>query len=315
MEYRTLGPTGESISVIGFGTWPLAGKMGSVDRGKAVDLIRHAVDIGVTFIDTAEAYGDTEEILGDALSDGYRERCFLASKVSFDFTPAGVRTAAERSLLQMKTDTIDLYQLHRFDESVPLDKTLRAVQELQDSGAVRHVGVSNFSAGQLADATETAAVVSNQINYNALNRAPEQALLPAAFDANVAVLVHSSLAKGLLSGKYRPGHRFDPDDERAGFPGYSGEALARYLDLVDELSGVAREFSLSSVQAALLWLLARPEVTNVLIGPKNHEQLDEAVSALDKTSPEDRVALRSAMDRILDEHKLEPLSPFPDQLV
>lgn len=315
MEYRTLGPTGESISALGFGTWPLAGKMGSVDRSKAVALVRHAVDSGITFIDTAEAYGDTEEILGEALAGGYRERCFLADKVSFDFTAAGVRNAAERSLLHLKTDVIDLYQLHRYEESVPLDQTLGAVQELQDSGAVRHLGVSNFSAGQLADATEVAAIVSDQINYNALNRAPEQALLPAAFNANISVLVHSSLAKGLLSGKYRPGHRFDPEDERAHFPGYSGEALARYLAVVDELTGIAGDFSLTAVQAALLWLLARPEVTNVLIGPKTEEQVDEAVAALDRTSPEDRVALRSAMDEVLAAHAPEPLCPFPDQLV
>ncbi len=315
MEHRTLGPTGESVSALGFGTWPLAGMMGSVDRRNAVDLIRRAIDAGVTFIDTAEAYGDTEEILGEALQEGYRDRCFLATKVSHDFTPSGVRNAAERSLLNMKTEVIDLYQLHRWESSVPLDETLRAVQELQDSGIVRHVGVSNFNTDRLAAATDIAAVVSNQINYNALNRAPEERLLPAAFDANVAILVHSSLAKGLLSGKYKPGHTFEAGDERSSFPGYSGEPLRQYLAVVDELGRIAADAGLSTAQAALVWLLARPEVTNVLIGPKTVKQLEESIGALEKTSPEDRVTLRSRMDEVLDRHGLRALCPFPDQLV
>jgi aryl-alcohol dehydrogenase-like predicted oxidoreductase len=315
MEHRTLGPTGESISALGFGTWPLAGMMGSVDRSQAVSLIRRAIDSGVTFIDTAEAYGDTEEILGEALADGYRQRCFLATKVSHDYSPAGVRKAAEWSLLQMKTDVIDLYQLHNYDQSVPLAETLRAVQELQDSGSIRHVGVSNFSTSQLGEATETARVVANQINYNALNRSPERELLPAAFDANVAILVHSSLAKGLLSGTYSPGHTFESNDERSTFPGYSGEALKRYLTVVEDLKGVASDFGLSMPQASLAWLLARPEVTNVLVGPKSAEQLEEALAAFEKTSPEDRVELRNHMDQVLDRHDTEPLCPFPNQLV
>jgi myo-inositol catabolism protein IolS len=315
MEHRTLGPTGESISALGFGTWPLAGMMGSVDRSQAVSLIRRAIDSGVTFIDTAEAYGDTEEILGEALADGYRQRCFLATKVSHDFSPAGVRRAAERSLLHMKTDVIDLYQLHNYDPSVPVEETLRAVQELQDSGSVRHLGVSNFSTAQLGEATETARVVSNQINYNALNRAAERDLLPAAFDANVAILVHSSLAKGLLSGKYAPGHTFESNDERSTFPGYSGEPLRRYLTVVEELKQAAAAFKLSMPQASLAWLLARPEVTNVLVGPKSAAQLDEALIAFEKTSPEDRVELRNRMDQVLDSHDIEALCPFPDQSV
>ncbi|MFW5728201.1 MAG: aldo/keto reductase, partial [Spirochaetota bacterium] len=292
-----------------------AGMMGTVDRRNAVDLIRRAIDAGVTFIDTAEAYGDTEEILGEALQEGYRDRCFLATKVSRDFTPSGVRSAAERSLLNMKTEVIDLYQLHRWESAVPPAETLGAVQELQDSEIVRHVGVSNYNTDQLAAATDIAAVVSNQINYNALNRAPEERLLPAAFDANVAILVHSSLAKGLLSGKYKPGHTFASGDERSSFSGYSGEPLRQYLAVVDELTGIAADADLSTAQAALVWLLARPEVTNVLIGPKTAKQLEESIGALEKTSPEDRVTLRSRMDEVLNRHDLEPLCPFPDQLV
>ena len=289
--------------------------MGAVDRSKAVNLIRHAIDSGVTFIDTAEAYGDTESILGDALADGYRERCFLATKVSFDFSAAGVRKAAERSLQQMRTDVIDLYQLHNFDSSVHLEETLGTVRELQESGAVRHVGVSNFSAEQLAKATEILPVVSNQINYNALNRSPEKTMLPAAYEANISILVHSSLAKGLITGKYEPGHQFAEDDERSSFEGYSGEPLRRYLTVVKELAHIADDFGLTVAQGAVAWLLARKEVTNVLVGPKTPEQLEESLAAVEKTSADSREELRSRMDEVLDRHDLEPLCPFPEQLV
>jgi aryl-alcohol dehydrogenase-like predicted oxidoreductase len=289
--------------------------MGHVDRSQAVSLIRRAIDAGVTFIDTAEQYGDTERILGEALSEGYRDRCFLATKVSKDFTATGVRRAVERSLRDMRVETIDLYQLHRFDNSVPLEETLGAVRELQLSGAVRHIGVSNFSAIQLVRATETAPVVANQINYSALNRNPERGLLQAACEANVGVLVHSALAKGILTGKYAPGHVFASNDERSSFPGYSGESLRGYLTVVKELQAIAADYGLTMTQGALGWVLAREEVTSVLIGPKTIDQFEESTSVLCRTSADNRNELRRRMDEVLERHALAPLCPMKHQLV
>lgn len=315
MEQRTLNGTGESVTVLGFGTWPLAGQMGAVDRSQATSLVREAVDRGITLLDTAEAYGDTESILGEALGEGYREKVFLATKVSHDFSRKGVRNAAVASLKAMRTDRIDLYQLHRFDNSVPVEETLEEVTKLKEEGLVRFIGVSNFTKEQLIRAQSVAPIVSNQINYNALNRNPEGEHIDYCSEAKVSIIGHSSLAKGLLTGKYAPGHRFARDDERSTFPGYSGEPLERYLRAVEELSAVASDWGVTPVHAALAWVLARQEVATVLMGPKNREQLLESLRALEAVPGEKRPGLRAEMDRVLDKHALPPLCPFSDQLV
>lgn len=315
MEYRALGATDENIAVLGFGAWPLAGMMGFVDRSQATSLIREAIDSGVTFIDTAEGYGDSEELLGNALGDGYREKCFLATKVSQDFTQEGVKKAVQNSLKALRTDRIDLYQVHRYDPGVALEETLGAISRLKEAGFIRYVGVSNFTVEQLGRAKKILTVVSNQINYNSLNRSPKQHMLPYCRQEKIAVLAHSSLAKGLLGGRYQPTHTFASDDERSSFPGYSGELFAEYLAVVEELKGVAEEEGLSIAQAALAWLLAQEGVTSVLIGPKNRSQLEESAHVIEATGSQRRIELRKRMNDILERYELPPLCPFPDQLV
>jgi aryl-alcohol dehydrogenase-like predicted oxidoreductase len=315
MELKELGDTGESISIVGLGTWQLAGMMGAVDRSRSTALIRRAIDSGITFIDCAEMYGDSEQLLGRALADGYRDRCFLATKVSRDFSAVGVRRALENSLRALKTDRIDLYQIHRFDPATPVEETLGAMAELQKEGLIRYCGVSNFNRRQLQRARQVLPVVSDQINYNALNRSPEEQLLSYCRREKVAVIAHSSLAKGLLCGKYAPDHTFAADDERSGFTGYSGELFARYLAEVEELETAARDFGLDIVSAAIVWLLAREEVTSVLIGPKSITQLEEW-AGVDRVLTGRRMSeLRGRMNEILESRALPALCPFPDQLV
>jgi aryl-alcohol dehydrogenase-like predicted oxidoreductase len=315
VEFRQLGTTGERISSIGLGTWQFAGMMGAMDRKSTTALVRNAIDRGITFIDTAEMYGDSEQQLGRALAEGYRDRCFLATKVSRDFTAGGVRKALENSLKALGTDRIDLYQLHRFDPEVPVEETLQAVASLQQDGFIRYCGVSNFTVEQIKRANEALPIVSNQINYNALNRSPEKQMIDHCFRVRISVLSHSSLAKGILSGKYRPNHVFAAGDERSSFPGYSGEMFAKYLAIVTELKKVAEDERLSLVQASIVWLLALEEVTSVLIGPKSISQLEEAAGALENLVPEGRASLRKRMNEILDSHDLPPLCPFPNQIV
>lgn len=315
METRNVDGTGEAVSVLGLGTWPLAGYMGAVDRSDATRLIRSAIDQGVTFVDTAEAYGDTETILGEALRDGYRKRVVLATKVSRDYSRKGVRKAAEASLKALGTDRIDLYQLHNFEASVPLEETLEEVLRLREEGLIRFIGVSNFNSEQLAEALELAPIVSNQINYNALNRSPEREHLDFCSKKEVSVIGHSSLAKGLLTGKYKPGHQFAPDDERSDFSGYHGDALAYYLAAVESLGEVARRWEITPSQAAVNWVLAREEVSSLLVGPKNEKQLAESIEAVSLLTSQQRQKLRVEMDRVLDKHNLPPLCPFPEQLL
>jgi len=315
MEYRDLGTSGLRVSALCMGTWPLAGRMGALGKSDAVTLIRRAIDQGVTFVDTAEGYGVAEELTGKALGNGYRSKCIVATKVSSDFTADGVRRALDHSLEVLGTDYIDLYQIHRFDRSVRLDETLGAVADAVGAGKIRFVGVSNFTVSQLESARRITPIVSNQINYNALNRSPEMEMLPYCRNNMVALLAHSSLAKGLLSGKYRGGHTFAPDDERSRFAGYSGELLDRYLTLVAELREVAADHGLTSSQASLTWLLSHREVTSVLVGPKSAEQLDEAVPAASGPDEERRKSLKRAMNETIDRHGLPYLCPFEDQLV
>ncbi|UCF99442.1 MAG: aldo/keto reductase [Spirochaetaceae bacterium] len=315
MEFRQLGTTGERISSIGLGTWQLAGMMGSVDRGKATALVRKAIDGGCTFIDTAEKYGDSEQQLGKALADGYRKKVFLATKVSTDFTASGVKTALENSLKALRTEWIDLYQIHRYDPNVPVEETLQAMVSLQEQGLIRYCGVSNFTVEQLQRALQVLPIVSNQINYNALNRSPEQRMIEYCRREGIAVITHSSLAKGILAGKYGPDHKFASDDERSTFADYSGDLFAKYLAVADELKGVAESEGIDLAQAAVIWLLAREEVASVLIGPKTVAQFEESIGALEALASNDRTALREKMNAIIDSHDLPPLCPFQNQLV
>jgi len=310
-----LGTTGERISSIGLGTWQLAGMMGVVDRENATALIRKAIDSGITFIDTAEMYGDSEKQLSKALTEGYRNKVFLATKVSKDFSATGVKKALRNSLEALGTDRIDLYQIHRYDPEVPVEETLQAMASLQEAGFIRYCGVSNFTVEQLQQAQQVLPIVSNQINYNALNRSPEQRMIDYCREQRISVISHSSLAKGILCGKYETNDTFAPDDERSTFPGYSGNLFAKYLAVATELKEAAENEGLNLVQAAIIWLLAREEVTSVLIGPKSLSQLEEAGDALGVVASDRRIALRERMNEILDSHDLPPLCPFPAQLV
>jgi myo-inositol catabolism protein IolS len=315
MEFRRLGATKERISILGLGTWQLAGMMGAVDRTESTALVRKAIDSGMTFIDTAEMYGDSEQQLGKALSDGYRAKAFLATKVSSDFTANGVKKALENSLKALRTDWIDLYQIHRYDPGVPVEETLQAMANLQEAGSIRYLGVSNFTVEQLREAQAVVSIVSNQINYNALNRSPERRMLDYCRQQRISVLSHNSLAKGILSGKYGPNHQFASSDERSNFQGYSGELFEKYLAATGELQAAAKKEGLSLAQAAIVWLSAQESVTSVLMGPKSISQLEESAGAIERMAPADRAAFRERMNAILDSHHLPPLCPFPDQLV
>jgi aryl-alcohol dehydrogenase-like predicted oxidoreductase len=315
VEYRQLGMTGEQISIVGLGTWQLAGMMGAMDRHQSTALIRTAIDRGITFIDTAEQYGDSERQIGKALSGGYRDKVFLATKVSTDFTAAGVEKALKNSLKALETERIDLYQVHRYDPHVPVEETLQAMASLQEQGLIRYCGVSNFTVEQLQRAQRVLPIVSNQINYNALNRSPEKRTIDYCRQERIAVISHSSLAKGILSGKYAPDHQFASNDERSTFPSYSGDLFRKYLAVAGELKQVAESEGISPTQSAIIWLAAREEVASVLIGPKTVSQLEESAEALVRLPPARRTALRERMNAVLDSSDLPPLCPNPKQLV
>jgi aryl-alcohol dehydrogenase-like predicted oxidoreductase len=313
MQHRKLGKNGPEIPVVGFGGWPIGEGMGHVDEATALETVQAALDRGLTLIDTAQYYKSSEGRIGKILTkSGYREKCFLATKVSFDYSRSGVKTAFENSLRELKTDYIDLYQIHMWDETVPVEETLEAMTELQERGKIKYIGVSNFRVEHLRRALKAAPIVSNQINYNMFLRTPERELFPFCKENGIGIMVHSTLAKGYLSGKYDRNYRFPADDERSTFRQYQGKDFDRYMDAVKDLQDIAREKDWSLIELAIAWSLRKPEVSTALVGIKNPAQIDAPLAAGDRTLTLEDIA---KIDAVLQKHDLENLAPFESQIV
>ena len=301
MEYRLLGRSGLKVSVLSLGTMTFGGqgkfaKTGQTDVEAAQRQIGLCLDAGINLFDTADVYsgGESEVILGKALGDK-RHDVLVASKARF---PMGegpndrgssrhhILRACEASLKRLNTDYLDLYQLHEWDGLTPLEETLRALDDLVSSGKVRYVGISNFSTWHVmktlgvADAHHYIRPVSQQIHYTLQAREAEYELLPAAQDQGLGTLVWSPLAGGLLSGKYRR-NQAAPEGTRHladwGEPPVRDESAL--YDVVDVLVSIAEARGVSAAQIALAWLIARPQVTSVIVGARNEAQLQDNLLA------------------------------------
>lgn len=280
MEYRRLGADGPRLPAITFGAWPIGGGMGRVDRATAVATIQAALDLGISAIDTAEYYRDSEALIGEALVGRDRRDVFLATKASAEpFTRERVAAALDNSLRALRTEYIDLYQLHRFPREVALDEALGALADAQAAGTIRYVGVSNFTVEQLDAARRIMPIQSLQPRFNIFDDEARHALLPYCAHHGVGVIVHSPLAKGLLTGKYRANHVFDPDDERSQFPRFQGETFQRHLAAADALAELAAERGVTLVQLAIAWTLAHDGVTSCIVGARAPEQVAAHVDA------------------------------------
>lgn len=295
MEFRELGHSGPSIPAITFGAWPVGGGMGNVDDATAIATIQRALDLGITAIDTAEFYRTSESVVGRALRGTPRDRVFIATKVSAEpFTRARIREALDNSLRALQTDYVDLYQLHRYPSNVPLEEALGGLIEAKERGKIRHVGVSNFTVDQLRAALAICPIQSLQPRLNIFDAGASRDLLPFCHEHGVGVIVHSPLAKGLLTGKYRSGDRFPADDERANMPRFQGEAFHRYLAAAEELASLARARKRSLVQLAIAWTLAQPGVTSCIVGAKSPAQVEEHLGALGPSlTPEDMAQIEA----------------------
>ena len=289
MNYRQLGKDGADIPVIGLGAWPIGGGMGNMDDRECIDTVRTAIDSGITLLDTAQAYRTSEATLGRALKDGYRERCFLATKVSRQYSRGDIENAIENSLRNLDVDYVDLYQIHSWNPQYPIEESMETMARLQEQGKTRFIGVSNFNAAQMQQAYDIAPFHSNQPRYNMFDRNIEAEDLDFCRQTGIGILAHSPLGKGLLTGKYAPGHIFADDDERAGSPRFQGDLFARYIAVADELKSVAADKNITMVQFAIAWLLRREEVTCVLVGAKNSDQVKEHVGAADVEFADDEL--------------------------
>ena len=294
MEYRQLTRDGTQVSVIGLGTWPFGGGMGAMDDQTAIAITRAAIDNGINLIDTAQVYGESEERLGKALKDGYRDRCFLATKVwreqDNDYSPAAIYAAMDESLRKLDVDYVDLYQIHHPDPSYPLDQTMEALDRLREQGKTRYIGVSNFWVEHMEEALTTTRLHTNQPRYNMLDRRIEAEVLPFCERNGIGIMAHSPLAKGLLTGRYRVGHKFPEDDERSRLSRFRGEPFAHYVKVADQLKQMAADKNLSLIQLAIGWLLRLSSVSCVLVGAKRPDQIHEHLGAAGVTFSDDELA-------------------------
>jgi len=279
MEQRQLGREGPLIPVLGFGAWPIGGGMGAVAESEAIATIHAAIEHGITLIDTAQAYRTSEALIGKALADGRRPHVFLATKVSGHYSRDAIRTAIENSLRALRTDYVDLYQVHWWNPHYPIEETMTTLDALRKEGKIRYLGVSNFSVSQMEAAYHVVPFHSLQPRYNLLDRHIESEILPFCEREGIGILAHSPLAKGLLTGKYRPGHRFPDDDERAQMALFQEDSLRRLEPVLNGLTEIARSRGKTLVQLAINALLRRPGVTCVLVGAKSPAQIEEHVGA------------------------------------
>lgn len=305
METRFLGKSGLEVSVLGFGTMTFSdgeGRFGGVGATRGEDARRQVdmcIDAGVNLFDTADVYsfGRSEEILGEALGDR-RSQVVVATKAfgrmgkgehDTGLSRRHLVQACEASLKRLGTDWIDLYQVHSFDALVPLDETLRALDDLVTSGKVRYIGCSNYAGWQLMKALATSerrnveAFVGQQIQYSLMVRDAEQELLPCGVSEGVGALIWSPLAQGYLSGKFRSSRgktatRLEQSGRLNAFDTPEGERVLSAIDAI-----VADRPDVSHSQVALNWLLKRPGVTSVLVGARTDEQLADNLAAANWT--------------------------------
>jgi aryl-alcohol dehydrogenase-like predicted oxidoreductase len=309
MEYRLLGRSGLKVSTITMGTMTFGGsaKIGDTDQKAAERQIDLCLDHGVNLIDTANVYsrGTSEEMIGESMTKKRRAKSLIATKVRFrmgdgpndnGLSRHHIIAQCEASLKRLKTDVIDLYQVHQWDGSTPLEETMEALDSLVKQGKVRYVGCSNYSGWHLMKALSVSdkhnyqRFVSQQIHYTLHAREAEYELVPITIDQGLGILVWSPIAGGLLSGKFRRGINAPEGARHSGGhaepPVYDWEKL---YDIIDVIVSVAEEHNVSGARVALAWLLQRPGVTSVIAGGRTEEQFKDNLAAADLKLTEHQV--------------------------
>lgn len=309
MEYRKIGNTDLELSVITFGAWAVGGWMwGSTNKQDAVNAIRAAYNEGVTSIDTAPVYGQgrSEEIVGQAIEGIKRDKVQILTKFGMRWDLAkgdfafkskdnagwpidiykyagkeSILKECEDSLRRLKTDYIDLYQIHWPDSTTPLDETFEAVERLIEQGKVRYAGVCNYHVSLLEETGKYIDFVSDQIPFSMVNRKSEEKIIPWCREHGKSVLAYSPLERGLLTGKMTPGYKFAEGDHRATHPFFTDESIRRTNAFLEKIHPLAHEKEISLSQLVLKWTIERPGITIALAGARNPEQAVSNAHAAD----------------------------------
>jgi len=308
MEYRSLGRTGVQVSTLCLGCMNFGDASSGTSEADSIRIIHRAMDAGINFLDTADVYsrGISETITGKALAqDGRRDKVFLATKVfnkMDDNDPNAwgshryhIIKGCEDSLRRLGTDHIDLYQIHRPKSSIPIDETLRALDDLVKQGKVRYTGTSTFAAWQLTESLWASQelglnrFICEQPPYNLLDRRIERELLPMCRTYGIGVIPWAPIAGGLLSGKYRLGAE-RPAGARYEKGAFANRDNDRALALVEQYLPFCEARNVSPARFALAWCLAQPGITSPIVGPRTIEQMEDYLSALEVKITDDAMA-------------------------
>jgi aryl-alcohol dehydrogenase-like predicted oxidoreductase len=316
MQYRKLGTSNINASVITYGAWAIGGTMwGGTDEKASIESIHASLDAGVTTIDTAPiyGYGYSEELVAKAIGNR-RDKVQILTKFGlrwdssdgehfFDLDEKGktvkifknarkqsILKECEESLRRLKTDYIDLYQCHWRDTTTPLEETMEACAQLLKEGKVRAIGVSNFTAADIDTCNNIVPIASNQPPYSMVLRDIEKEVLPYCREHNIATIVYSPLQRGLLTGKFKPDHKFAPGDHRASTPQFQPKFIERVNKFLLELKPIADRHNTSTGNIVLNWTIQQPGVTVALVGARDGAQATENAKAADLQLSADEIA-------------------------
>jgi aryl-alcohol dehydrogenase-like predicted oxidoreductase len=308
METRTLGSSALQVSALGLGCMGMSEFYGPRDETESIAVVHRAIDLGITFLDTADIYGQgrNEELVGRALQ-GRRNQVVLATKfgnvrgqdgsfIGVNGKPEYVRSACEASLRRLDVDVIDLYYQHRVDPNTPIEDTVGAMASLIREGKVRFLGLSEAGPETIRRAQAVHPIAALQTEYSLWSRDPENEILPVIRELGIGFVAYSPLGRGFLSGRIRRIEDLAPDDWRRNTPRFQGENLERNLQLVAEIESIAREKQCTPSQLALAWVLAQGKDIVPIPGTKRTRYLEENVTAVQvRLSPEDLARINRAL--------------------
>jgi aryl-alcohol dehydrogenase-like predicted oxidoreductase len=320
MEYTVISGAEMTVSRIALGTWAIGGWMwGGTDERESIQTIHAALDKGINLIDTAPAYGFgvSEEIVGKAIEErGHREKVFIATKVGLEWHNGSVsrnssrdriRQEVQDSLRRLRTNYIDIYQVHWPDLAVPIEETARSMQALYKEGLIRAIGVSNYSPEQMERFMSVSELHAVQSPYNLFERQIDRDVLPYAREKNLSALAYGSLCRGLLTGKMQPDTKFSGDDLRNSDPKFQPPRFTQYLNAVQQLDDLAQKrYGKHVMDLAVRWVLDQAGVASALWGARHPAQLETVTGALDWNLDADT---RAVIDQILRRAIANPVGP------
>ena len=326
MELKKLGRSDVFVTPMAFGAWAIGGWMwGGAEEQAAIKAIQTAYSEGITTIDTAPVYGfgRSEELVGKAMKDINRDKYQILTKFGMNWeTEQGeyffdsvdndgmlfrmhkwaskerVIKECEDSLKRLRTDYIDLYQIHWPDNTTPISETFEAVLRLIEQGKVRAAGVCNYNVEQVEEAMQAIQLASNQVPYSLVNRGIEKNIIPQAIEKGIGIIAYSPLQRGLLTGKIKPGHVFGEGDTREGNRFYTDENIRRTNHLLEEIRPIAEKYGATLSQLVINWTMQQPGIACTLVGARSEQQVRDNANALRFTlSQEDLDQLTAAANR------------------